>query len=89
MELDCYFRFALAGGEVDAFKPDPRIFEHALERAGTSAAETIYVGDNYFADILGSSRAGLVPVLFDPAGLFPEADCAVIRSFHEFPALLT
>jgi putative hydrolase of the HAD superfamily len=89
LELDGYFRFALAGGEVDAFKPDPRIFEHALERAGTSAAETIYVGDNYFADILGSSRAGLVPVLFDPAGLFPEADCAVIRSFHEFPALLT
>lgn len=89
LKLDGYFQFALAGGEVNAFKPDVRIFEHALELAGTVAPETIYVGDNYFADILGSSRAGLVPVLFDPAGLFPEADCAVIKSFREFPDLLT
>lgn len=88
LKLDSYFKFALAGGEVDSFKPDPRIFEHALELAGTSAGETIYVGDNYFADIVGSRRAGLVPVLLDPVGLFPEADCDVIKSFHEFHDLL-
>lgn len=89
LKLDSYFKFSLAGGEVNSFKPDPGIFEHALERAGTLANETIYVGDNYFADIIGARRAGLVPVLLDPAGLFPEADCAVIKSFHEFPDLLT
>jgi putative hydrolase of the HAD superfamily len=88
LKLDPYFKFSLAGGEVDSFKPDPRIFEQALERSGTSAIETIYIGDNYFADIIGARRAGLVPVLLDPAGLFPEADCAVIKSFHEFPELL-
>jgi len=88
LKLDSYFKFSLAGGEVNSFKPDPRIFEHALELSGTSANETIYVGDNYFADIIGSRRAGLVPVLLDPSGLFPEADCAVIKSFHEFPDLL-
>lgn len=88
LKLDSYFNFALAGGEIKSFKPDARIFEHALELSGTSANETIYVGDNYFADILGSRRAGLVPVLLDPSGLFPEADCAVIKSFHEFPELL-
>jgi hypothetical protein len=27
-------------------------------------------------------------VLIDPAGLFPEADCALIKSFAEFPDLL-
>jgi FMN phosphatase YigB (HAD superfamily) len=88
LKLDPYFNFALAGGEIKSFKPDVRIFEHALELSGTSASETMYVGDNYFADILGSRRAGLVPVLLDPSGLFPEADCAVITSFHEFPELL-
>lgn len=83
-----YFRFTLAGGEVRSFKPDARIFEKALEMAGTSADETVYIGDNYFADVVGSLRAGLKPVLFDPNLLFPDAGCDVIRSFKELPVLL-
>ena len=88
VNLDCYFQFFLAGGEVNSFKPDALIFERALELAGTSAQETMYIGDNYFADILGARRAGLTPVLYDPIHLFPEADCAVIKSFAELPNLL-
>ncbi len=88
MKLDCYFQFFLAGGEINSFKPDALIFEHALELAGTCAHETMYVGDNYFADIVGSQRAGLTPVLYDPINLFPDADCAVIKSLAEIPALL-
>ena len=87
-EMDCYFQFFLAGGEVNSFKPDALIFERALELAGTSAEETMYIGDNYFADIVGSQRAGLKPVLYDPISLFPDADCAVIKSFTELPELL-
>jgi len=48
----------------------------------------MYVGDNYFADIIGSQRAGLMPVLYDPISLFPDADCVVIKSFAEIPELL-
>ena len=88
LDLDCYFQFFLAGGEVNSYKPDLLIFERALELAGTSAQETMYVGDNYFADIIGSQRAGLMPVLYDPISLFPDADCMVIKSFAEIPALL-
>lgn len=86
--LKPYFDFTLAGGEVDSYKPDPGIFEHALKLAGASAHETIYIGDNYFADVVGSLRAGLTPVLYDPSLLFPEAECAVIRSFEELHELL-
>lgn len=88
LEMHSYFQFFLAGGEVNSFKPDSLIFERALELAGTSAHETMYVGDNYFADIVGSQRAGLKPVLYDPISLFPDADCAVIKSFAELPELL-
>jgi putative hydrolase of the HAD superfamily len=88
LKLDCYFQFFLAGGEINSFKPDALIFERALELAGTSAQETMYVGDNYFADIVGAQRAGLMPVLYDPISLFPDATCAVIKSFAEIPALL-
>jgi FMN phosphatase YigB (HAD superfamily) len=86
--LDSYFRFFLAGGEIKSFKPDPLIFEHALTLAGTAAQETMYIGDNYFADIVGARRVGLMPVLYDPKRLFPEADCAVIRCFSELTDLL-
>ncbi len=88
MGLDRHFKFSLAGGEVDSFKPDPGIFLEALKRAGTSASETMYVGDNYFADVVGSLRAGLRPVLYDPKRLFPDAACAVIESFDQLPELL-
>lgn len=83
LNLHSYFHFSLAAGEVQSFKPDVRIFQKAVEMAGASASETMYIGDNYYADIVGSHRAGLVPVLFDPSGLFPDAECAVIRSFDE------
>jgi FMN phosphatase YigB (HAD superfamily) len=88
LKLDSHFQFFLAGGEVNSFKPDALIFERALELAGTCAQETMYVGDNYFADIIGSQRVGLMPVLYDPISLFPDADCAVIKAFTEIPALL-
>jgi putative hydrolase of the HAD superfamily len=83
-----FFEFSLAGGEVDSYKPDPGLFEHALKRTGLSAQEAIYVGDNYYADIIGSRRAGLTPVLFDPDGVFPEADCIVLKSFDELNSVV-
>jgi HAD superfamily hydrolase (TIGR01662 family) len=78
-----FFDFSVAAGEVNSFKPDPGLFEHALKRASLTAQEAIYVGDNYFADVVGSRRAGLTPLLYDPVGIFPEADCTTIKSFDE------
>ncbi len=88
MGLREFFHFTMAGGDVNAFKPDRVIFDEAVKRAGTSASETMYVGDNYFADIVGSRRAGLQPVLYDPTGLFPDPNCPVITSFDQLTKLL-
>ena len=86
--LSEFFPYSLAGGEVDIYKPEPGIFQHALQQLNVTAAETVYVGDNYYADILGARRAGLQPVLYDPQHIFPEADCVTIRSFDELlPAI--
>ncbi len=78
-----FFDFSLAGGEVKSWKPAPGIFHAALERADSTAAQTLYVGDNYFADVVGARRAGLRPVLYDPDRLFHEPGCPVIASFDE------
>lgn len=89
MNLTSYFDFLLAAGEVGAFKPDAKVFQHALQISKTQADETIYVGDNYFADIVGSNNAGLIPVLYDPSGLFPDApDCHIIQTFNQLHDLL-
>ena len=83
-----FFEFSLAAGEVQSYKPQPEIFEAALKRVDSTPQEAMYVGDNYFADVIGSRRAGLRPVLYDPRGVYPEADCAVIASFDGLPAVL-
>jgi HAD superfamily hydrolase (TIGR01549 family) len=88
MGLREFFQFTLAAGEVNSYKPDRAIFDEAIKRAGTSASETMYVGDNYFADIVGSRRAGLRPVLYDPIRLFPDAGCPVITKFDQLSNLL-
>jgi putative hydrolase of the HAD superfamily len=88
LRLSQYFEFSLAGGEVGSFKPEPGIFQAALERMDASAQETAYVGDNYFADVVGSRRAGLQPVLYDPRGLFPEAGCPTITSFDQLTFII-
>ena len=83
-----FFAFSLAGGEIKAFKPAPEIFLHACTRLGVIPAEAAYVGDNYYADVVGARRAGLTPVLYDPRGIFPDPGCACITSFDELPEVL-
>ncbi len=87
--LDQYFSFALAAGEINAWKPEPEIFWYALDRLGVQPGEAMYVGDNFYADVVGAQNAGLQPVLVDPDGLFPDANCSVIRQISELPALLS
>jgi HAD superfamily hydrolase (TIGR01549 family) len=83
-----FFDFSLAAGEVNIFKPDPGVFEHGLQRVNLSAREVIYVGDNYYADVVGARAAGLQPLLYDPLGIFPDPDCAAIKSFDELNSIV-
>jgi HAD superfamily hydrolase (TIGR01549 family) len=84
-----YFPYLLAGGEIQVWKPDPRIFLHACRQLEVQPAQAAYVGDNYFADVVGARAAGLLPVLYDPRAIFDDPECAVIRTFGELPAVLT
>lgn len=43
-------------------KPDARVFEAACERLGSEPAQTAYIGDEWDADIVGASGAGLQPI---------------------------
>jgi putative hydrolase of the HAD superfamily len=78
-----YFDFAYVAAEVDAWKPNPQIFDRALSLIDSWPERIIYVGDNYYADIMGARNAGLQSVLLDEKGIFPEAECPVIGKLGE------
>jgi 2-haloalkanoic acid dehalogenase type II len=63
-----YFEHALAAREAGMLKPDPRIFELLLQRAGLGTTQVVHVGDDAVADVEGARRAGVTPVWLNRAG---------------------
>ena len=57
-----YFDHIIISCEVDCSKPDPAIFNLALQTAAVIARNCLYIGDNYYDDALGSRKVG-VPAL--------------------------
>ncbi len=53
--------------EVGARKPDPHLFNAALEELKVAPSAALFVGDDPKADILGARRLGMQTVLRQPA----------------------
>ncbi|RME80509.1 MAG: HAD family hydrolase [Caldilineae bacterium] len=87
--IDGYFDFTVAAGEVGIWKPQPGIFRAALARAGgVSPEEALYVGDNYYADIVGANEAGLDAILLDDRHVFTDVMCTRVERMDEVLLLL-
>jgi len=76
--FDVYLDFYFSSGDIQIWKPDPEVFEHALYLAESTPETTAYIGDNYYTDIIGARNAGIYPILYDPRNIFPDVDCQVI-----------
>lgn len=86
--LSDLFDIVLAAGEVGMWKPDPGLLLHAASTLGVDPRGTVYVGDNYFADVVCARAAGMSQILVDPFGLFPDPGCAVISSVGKIRPIL-
>ena len=73
---------------VGVEKPDPAIFEIALERMKLDRKTTIFVGDLPSVDVEGARAAGLRAVLLDRHDVYTDVDVPRLRSLAELPALL-
>ncbi|HOX38178.1 MAG TPA: HAD family hydrolase [Candidatus Brocadiia bacterium] len=62
--LTRFFTHIIVSGDEGIHKPDKRIFLRALEKAGVTAQETIYVGDTPKMDIPGARQVGITVVWF-------------------------
>lgn len=83
-----FFESVTFSQEVGAEKPDRRVFDFALERAGCAARDVVHVGDSWRADYQGAMEAGLRAIWFNRAGLPAPAPCEVICSLKELPEYL-
>lgn len=61
---DNEFEFIIATSEYMFRKPNKRIFDLALEKAGLLAEDVWYIGDQYECDIVGAKNAGLKPIWY-------------------------
>ncbi|MEZ0487730.1 YjjG family noncanonical pyrimidine nucleotidase [Fibrella aquatica] len=67
-EIAHFFEEVITTQSADAKKPNPLIFEYALKASGATVAESLMLGDNYEADILGAKAVGLDTVFYNPKG---------------------
>ena len=59
-----YFKTVTNGESIDIKKPNPKIFNYALNLANTTAATSIMIGDGFEADILGALNVGMDVIFF-------------------------
>jgi putative hydrolase of the HAD superfamily len=57
--LNQYFDQMINSEDVGKRKPNPEIFEYALKKAGATKEESIMIGDDWDADILGARDFGI------------------------------
>lgn len=69
--LEAYIDLTVLSDDIGINKPDRRLFEYAMQRAGdTDPAHHLMIGDNPSTDIQGALGAGWQAILYAPAQRF-------------------
>ncbi len=83
-----YFVDVVASAAVGVRKPDPSIFELALDRNDLTPRDVVHIGDHIDADARGASNVGIRPILIDRFGLYRECPYECATTLSEAMALL-
>ncbi|MEM7380662.1 MAG: HAD family hydrolase, partial [Bacteroidota bacterium] len=79
-EIDKYFKGVVSAKSVQTFKPNPKVYEHFVEQAGSPKENSWLISGNSF-DIIGALNCGMKAAwvkrskkaLIDPWGMEPSA----------------
>ncbi|HEU5368962.1 MAG TPA: HAD-IA family hydrolase [Ktedonobacterales bacterium] len=90
LDLPRYFDCLIVSAVSRYAKPEPGLYELALQRAGAIPDYAIHIGDSYIHDVLGARAVGITPILIDRPGKLrtDEVDCLLIRDLREVLDLL-
>ena len=81
----------IVAGDIGAFKPDPRIFEAALEGLAIPPRSSVFIGNSADHDVAGALQAGWSAIWLNRDGdTYPSslpAPTATVAGLDEVPAL--
>lgn len=60
-----YFQTITSADSIGVRKPRPEIFEYSLKLAGALKEESILIGDDWIADVVGARNFGMDVIFFD------------------------
>lgn len=60
-----YFSSITSADEINVRKPNPEIFSFALEKAQANKEDSIFIGDDWIADVEGALLYGMEAIYFD------------------------
>lgn len=87
-QITTYFKTITNSEMAGVKKPNPIIFNHALEVAKAKPQESIMIGDNYEADILGAMDVGFDAIFFNYHDHVPDRDIPVVKNLLEIKMYL-
>jgi putative hydrolase of the HAD superfamily len=62
--IESYFQTVTNSERVGVKKPNPKIFQYALNQANSAPEKSVMIGDNLEADIMGAKAVGMHTLLF-------------------------
>jgi len=65
--LDTYFERIILSDDISIQKPHVKIFDYALKSSNSRRAESLMIGDNFEADIIGAQNARIDQIWFNPS----------------------
>lgn len=78
-----FFKTVTTSEEAGVKKPDPGIFELALQKSGALAKNSVMIGDNLEADILGAENYGIRAIHLNPGDQLAQAQFVQVKKLKE------
>ena len=78
--IDIFFDSVYDSESIGVKKPNPLIFNHALDDSGCIARESVMIGDSFEADIQGSLAVGMNAIHYINFGEKEHTECIIVLS---------
>ncbi|MEM7085610.1 MAG: YjjG family noncanonical pyrimidine nucleotidase [Bacteroidota bacterium] len=82
-KIDKFFKTVTTSEEVGVKKPNPLVFERALEKASVLAEHSMMIGDTFEADILGAEAVGMHTLFYNYRREDPPSNYRIINEIPE------
>ena len=86
--LASYFKNIITAEKVGFKKPNPIIFEYALDQTKTIPENSLMIGDSLEADILGALNKGIQAIHFNSHNEPLHDHCLVVNNLDEIKGML-